>query len=93
MLLLCLLVLCYCCHFARQLPLEKAAEALAAASLFAGVLHASVDASWKSSWARHSDVPTLAKCVRLCLPISLLACFHGPPCSRTTRTTLLGSAI
>jgi len=50
-----------------------------------GVLHASVDASWKSSWARHSDVPILAKCVRLGLLVSLLARFHGPPCSRTTR--------
>jgi len=44
-----------------------------------------VDASWKSSWARHSGVPTLAKCVRLCLLVSLLARFHRPPCSRTTR--------
>ena len=38
---------------------------------------ASVDASWKSSWARHSDVPALAKCVWLCLLTSLLARFPG----------------
>ena len=48
------------------------------------MLHASVDASWRSSWARHSDVPNLAKCIQFGLLVSLLKRFHKPPCSRTT---------
>ena len=49
-----------------------------------GVVHASVDASWRSSWARHSDVPTFTKCIQLGLLVSLLTCFHRPPCPGTT---------
>jgi len=45
---------------------------------------ASVDASWRSGWVRHSDVPTLAKCIQLGLCVSLLTHFHRPPCSGTT---------
>ncbi len=37
-----------------------------------GVLHASVDAAWRSSWARHSDVPILAECIQLGLLVSPL---------------------
>ncbi len=48
------------------------------------MLHASVDAAWRSSWARHSDGPTFAKCIQLGLLVFLLTCFHRPPCSRTT---------
>ncbi len=48
------------------------------------VLHASADASWRSSWAGHSDTPTFLKCIQLGLLVSLLTCFHRPPCSRTT---------
>jgi len=48
------------------------------------VLHASVDASWRSSWARQSDTPTFTKCIQLGLFVSLLKRFHRPPCSRTT---------
>jgi len=48
------------------------------------VLHASVDASWRSSWARQSDTPTFTKCIQLGLFVSLLNSFHRPPCSRTT---------
>jgi len=29
-------------------------------------------------------VPTFAKCIQLGLLVSLLTCFHRPPCSRTT---------
>jgi len=47
------------------------------------VLHASMDASWRSSWARHSDVPIFTKCIQLDLLVSLLTCLHRPPCSRT----------
>ena len=48
------------------------------------MLHASVDASWRSSWAGHSDTPTFTKCIQLGLLVSLLTYFHRPPCSRTT---------
>ena len=48
------------------------------------VLHASVDASWRSCWARHSDVPTFTKCIQLGLHVSRLIHFYRPPCSRTT---------
>ena len=29
----------------------------------------------------HSAVPTLTKCIQLCLLVSLITLFHGPPCS------------
>ena len=54
------------------------------------MLHASVDACWRLSWARHSDVPILAKCIQLGLLVSLLTRSHRPPCSRTTCLVDLG---
>ena len=41
-------------------------------------------ASWRSSWATHSNVPTLAKCIQPGLLGSLLKRFHRLPRSRTT---------
>ena len=46
--------------------------------------HASVDGSWRSSWAGHSDTPTFTKCIQVGLLVSFLTCYHRPPCSTPT---------
>ena len=40
---------------------------------------ASMDASWRSSLLHHSVVPTLTKCIQLCLLVFFITLFHGPP--------------
>ncbi len=59
------------------------------------VLHASVDASWRSSWARHSDTPTFTKCIQLGLLVCLFShVFTGHRAlGRRAYMTLLGWAI
>ncbi len=64
-----------------------------------GGVHASVDAAWRSSWARLSDVPNLAECIQLGLLVSPFFSFFlgyrgvvhrfsshtiSPPCFGTT---------
>ena len=59
-----------------------------------GMLHASVDASWRLTWARHSDMPILAMCIQLGLLVSLLNVFTGHHAlARRAYMNLLGSAI